>query len=133
MPIGLFFGRIANFINGELFGRVTDVSWGIVFPYGGAVPRHPSQLYEAALEGAWLFLVLRMLIMNDTVRSKPGIVSGVFLAGYGIMRAFIEIFREPDAHLGFIFGQISMGQILSLPMIIAGIGLVAAARMGRTA
>lgn len=124
-PIGLFFGRIANFINGELYGRVTEAPWGIVFPGGGALPRHPSQLYEAALEGAVLFGILLLLIRNDWVRNRPGIVAGAFLTGYGLFRAFVEFFREPDAHIGLYFNTFSQGQLLSLPMIAAGVGVVA--------
>ena len=124
VPIGLFFGRIANFINGELYGRVTDSSWGMVFPRGGALPRHPSQLYEAALEGGVLFVILFIMMRVEAVRNRPGIVSGVFLAGYGTFRAIVELFREPDAHIGFIGGAATMGQILSVPMILAGAGLV---------
>lgn len=124
VPIGLFFGRIANFINGELFGRVSEGGIGVVFPAGGPLPRHPSQLYEAALEGAVLFLILFVVIRSDRLRAMPGFTSGVFLAGYGAFRAFVEVFREPDAHLGFIIGHISMGQILSFPMIAAGLGLM---------
>lgn len=124
VPIGLFFGRIANFINGELYGRVTDVSWGMVFPGGGELPRHPSQLYEAALEGSVLFVILLLLIRNDSVRNRPGIVAGAFLVGYGVFRAFIEFFREPDAHIGLYFNAFSQGQLLSMPMIAVGIGLI---------
>lgn len=125
VPIGLFFGRIANFINGELYGRVTDSAWGMVFPRGGELPRHPSQLYEAGLEGLVLFLILMVLVLTPDVRRRPGIVAGAFLAWYGMFRAFIEFFREPDAYLGLIGGVISMGQILSLPMIVVGLGVVA--------
>jgi phosphatidylglycerol:prolipoprotein diacylglycerol transferase len=128
VPIGLFFGRIANFINGELFGRVTDSAWGMVFPRGGLLPRHPSQLYEAALEGGALFLILFMLVKIKAVRDRPGIVAGAFLAGYGCFRAFIELFREPDAHIGYldIFGGgfVTMGQVLSMPMVLSGLGLI---------
>ena len=124
VPIGLFFGRIANFINGELWGRVTTQPWGVVFPMAGPDPRHPSQLYEAILEGFVLFLILMALYLWPKTRNLPGIVTGTFLAGYGIFRIFIEQFREPDAHLGFIFGSISMGQILSLPMVIVGLGAI---------
>jgi phosphatidylglycerol---prolipoprotein diacylglyceryl transferase len=120
VPIGLFFGRIANFINGELYGRPTDSALGMVFPHGGDVPRHPSQLYEAGCEGAILFLVLYALVSRAGVRARPGIVSGTFLAGYGIFRAALEFFREPDSQLGLLGGMISMGQALSLPMIVAG-------------
>ncbi|MEM6811732.1 MAG: prolipoprotein diacylglyceryl transferase [Pseudomonadota bacterium] len=125
VPIGIFFGRIANFINGELWGRPTDQPWGVVFPYAGSMPRHPSQLYEALLEGLVLFLILLVLYLWSKTRLRPGIVTGTFLAGYGIFRMFVELFREPDAHLGFIVGAISMGQILSLPMVIAGLGIIA--------
>lgn len=120
VPIGLFFGRIANFINGELYGRITEAPVGMVFPHGGELPRHPSQLYEAALEGAVLFILLWLMMRSEAVRERPGIVAGTFLAGYGIFRAFVEFFREPDTHLGLFGGFISMGQILSLPMIVAG-------------
>ena len=123
-PIGLFFGRIANFINGELFGRVTDVPWGVVFPHGGPEPRHPSQLYEAALEGIVLFAVLWFVWHKTSLKNRPGAVIGVFLAGYGVSRIFVEFFREPDAHLGFIMAGITMGQILSLPMALAGLFLI---------
>lgn len=124
VPLGLFFGRLANFINGELWGRVTNVSWGVIFPNAGPDPRHPSQLYEAALEGFVLFLILMALYLWPKTRNMPGIVTGTFLAGYGFFRFFIENYREPDQHLGFIFGQISMGQILSMPMILVGVGAI---------
>ncbi|NQV46218.1 MAG: prolipoprotein diacylglyceryl transferase [Rhodospirillaceae bacterium] len=127
-PIGLFFGRIANFINGELFGRVSDVPWAMVFPRGGLSPRHPSQLYEAALEGALLFVVLWALSRNETVRNRPGIITGVFLAGYALARASIEMFRQPDAHLGFLAAGLTMGQWLSLPMLLGGVYLIIRAR-----
>lgn len=115
---GLFFGRVANFINAELWGRVTDVSWGMVFPGAGSLPRHPSQLYEAFLEGIVLFLLLHVL--RTRVRLKPGQLFGVYLIGYGVFRFVIEFFREPDAHLGFIFAWISMGQILCVVMMALG-------------
>ena len=119
-PIGLFFGRIANFINGELFGRTTDVAWGIVFPNGGPEPRHPSQLYEAALEGLILFVVLFVLSRKAFIRHRPGILGGTFVAGYGISRIIVEFFRQPDAQLGYLAGGITMGQILSIPMVLVG-------------
>ncbi len=122
--IGLFFGRIANFINGELFGRVTDAPVGMVFPDGGPQPRHPSQLYEAALEGALLFVVLSLLMRNDWVRNRPGIVGGSFLIGYGFSRMFVELFREPDAYLGFLTFGMTMGQWLCVPMILVGTAFV---------
>jgi phosphatidylglycerol:prolipoprotein diacylglycerol transferase len=124
-PIGLFFGRIANFINGELFGRVSDVPWAMVFPHGGPEPRHPSQLYQATLEGIVLFCVLAILAHRTDLRQRPGLISGAFLCGYGVARIIGELFREPDAHLGFIAGPITMGQLLSVPMVLAGIWLIA--------
>lgn len=124
VPIGLFFGRLANFVNGELFGRVTDAPWGMVFPGGGEMPRHPSQLYEAVLEGAVLFTVLFLLAQRADVRARAGFLSGVFLTGYGVSRFVVEYFREPDAQIGLIGGMISMGQILCLPMMAGGIFLM---------
>lgn len=124
VPIGLFFGRLANFINGELFGRVTDAPLGVVFPRGGPYPRHPSQLYEALLEGALLFVILLFLYKKTNLKERPGVVTGAFLAGYGIFRMVVELFRQPDAHLGFIVGEISMGQILSLPMVLLGCAVI---------
>ncbi|MAZ76557.1 MAG: prolipoprotein diacylglyceryl transferase [Micavibrio sp.] len=123
VPIGLFFGRITNFINGELFGRVTDKPWGMVFPYGGAEPRHPSQLYEAFLEGLVLFVILLVLIHRPWVRVRPGIITGVFLCGYALSRFMVEFVREPDFHLGFVAAEFSMGQVLSLPMFLLGIAV----------
>ncbi len=120
-PIGLFFGRIANFINGELWGRATDVPWAVIFPRGGDIPRHPSQLYEMALEGFVLFLVLRYLTHSRGALAKPGLVSGTFVIGYGLARIAVEFFREPDVQVGYLFGFITMGQILSLPMIALGL------------
>jgi len=116
-PIGLGLGRIGNFINGELYGRVTDVPWAMIFPEGGPLPRHPSQLYEAALEGALLFVIL--WILKDKF-SRSGIVSSLFLIFYGIFRFFIEFFREPDPQIGYIFRIFTMGQILCTIMILSG-------------
>ena len=93
-PVGLLFGRIANFINAELYGRPTDVSWGVIFPGAGAVPRHPSQLYEAALEGLVLLIILHVLFRSEKIRAKPGLLGGIFLIGYGIARSIAELFRE---------------------------------------
>ncbi len=124
VPVGLFLGRLANFINGELYGRATDVWWAVKFPAGGGIARHPSQLYEALLEGLVLFAVLWIMARRQWVRARPGLLSAVFLAGYGMSRAIVELFREPDAHIGLIAGGLSMGQLLSLPMIVAG-GLLA--------
>lgn len=120
-PIGLFFGRLANFINGELYGRVTEVSWGMVFPGGGELPRHPSQLYEAALEGVVLFLVLFVLVRFTRARTRPGLLMGIFLIGYGSARIFVEFFREPDIQIGFLAAGTTMGQWLSVPLLLAGI------------
>lgn len=123
-PIGLFFGRLANFVNGELFGRATAMPWGVVFPGGGEQPRHPSQLYEAGLEGLALFLLLFFLARRASALQRPGFLSGVFLIGYGASRFFVEFFRQPDAQLGLIFGPLSMGQLLCLPMLGLGMFLV---------
>jgi len=123
-PIGLFFGRIANFINGELWGRVSDVPWAMVFPRSGPEPRHPSQLYEAGLEGAVLFLVLLAVARLPVARAREGFLTGAFLVGYGVFRTIAELFREPDAFLGFFAGGLTMGQLLSAPMILLGIWLM---------
>lgn len=124
VPIGLFLGRLANFANGELYGRVTDVSWGVVFPHGGKLPRHPSQLYEAALEGLALFLILFSLARFTRILQRPGFIAGVFLAGYGISRFMVEFVREPDEHLGVLSLGMSMGQWLSVPMMLVGTGIM---------
>ena len=123
IPIGLFFGRIANFINGELFGRETDVPWAMVFPHGGPVARHPSQLYEAVCEGLLLFLLL-LFAEYRGARQRPGIVTGIFLIGYAVARMSGELFRQPDAQLGFLVFGTTMGQLLSIPVLIAGIALI---------
>lgn len=123
-PIGLFLGRLANFVNGELYGRPTDVPWGVVFPGAPDAPRHPSQLYEAALEGVVLFIILAVLARRRSIRMRPGVIGGVFLAGYGFFRFLVEFVREPDAQLGFLWLGATMGQILSLPMIVIGLGMV---------
>lgn len=120
-PIGLFFGRLANFINGELYGRITDSPFGMVFPGGGELPRHPSQLYEATLEGFVLFVFMLILIKKGVLKDKPGVTSAIFLMGYGIFRFLIEYVREPDAQIGLFLNFVSMGQILCLPMIIGGV------------
>ncbi len=119
---GLMAGRIGNFINQELWGRVTDAPWAVVFPAGGPLPRHPSQLYEAALEGVVLFLVVWFYSARPRVAGR---VSGLFLLGYALMRLLVEFFREPDAHLGFIFLEsVTMGQILSVPVGLFGLWLL---------
>ncbi|MFM2128522.1 MAG: hypothetical protein RL477_68 [Pseudomonadota bacterium] len=127
-PIGLFFGRIANFINGELYGRASDAPWAVVFPHGGNIARHPSQLYEAALEGVVLFLVLLALIRFARALARPGMLTGAFIAGYGVARIIVEIFREPDAQLGYLAFGTTMGQWLSLPLALIGAWLIARAR-----
>ncbi|WP_395172629.1 prolipoprotein diacylglyceryl transferase [Roseibium alexandrii] len=123
-PIGIFFGRMANFINSELWGRPTDVPWAVVFPNAGPEPRHPSQLYEAALEGVILFLVLRLLSHRFKLLHRPGFLAGAFACGYGVGRSIVELYRVPDAHIGYLNGFLTMGMLLSLPMIIAGIALM---------
>jgi phosphatidylglycerol:prolipoprotein diacylglycerol transferase len=125
-PIGLFLGRIANFINGELWGRPADVPWTMVFPRSGPEPRHPSQLYEAALEGVVLFIVLGLLMRFGALK-RPGVVTGAFALGYGIARVICEFFREPDAQLGFIWGGLTMGMLLCIPLMLAGIAVLAVA------
>ena len=122
-PIGLFLGRLANFINGELWGRPSDVWWAMVFPNGGPIPRHPSQLYEAALEGLVLFALLAALVWLGGLK-RPGHVTGAFAVGYGVARIICEMFREPDAQLGFLWGGLTMGMLLCIPLILVGIALL---------
>ena len=129
-PIGLFLGRIANFINGELFGRPSEVPWAMVFPHGGPQPRHPSQLYEAAVEGLVLLLVLHLMVRAGALERR-GTLAGAFLIGYALARMLAEMFREPDAYLGFLLGGTTMGQWLSLPLLLAGLALVVRARRTR--
>jgi phosphatidylglycerol---prolipoprotein diacylglyceryl transferase len=125
VPIGLFFGRIANFINDELWGRPTNVWWAMVFPSDPLqVPRYPSQLIEATLEGIVLFFVLYFLQRSNWLRRQRGILTGSFLAGYAVARIIGEMFREPDANLGFLFAGTTMGQLLSIPVLIFGIGII---------
>jgi phosphatidylglycerol:prolipoprotein diacylglycerol transferase len=124
--IGLFLGRVANFINGELWGRTSDVPWAMVFPGGGPLPRHPSQLYEAALEGLVLLIVLWLLMRAGALR-RPGVVTGAFALGYGIARVACEFFREPDPQLGFLWGGLTMGMLLSVPLMLTGIAFIAVA------
>ena len=139
VPFGLFFGRLANFVNGELWGRPTDLPWGIVFPhtvpFGMIEPaRHPSQLYEAGLEGALLFAVLWFAFWRTKARYEPGKLVGIFLLGYGLARFAVEFFREPDAQFaGTIFGEwgFHMGQFLTLPMIVGGLYLIITAARRR--
>lgn len=127
-PIGLFFGRIANFINSELWGRVSDAPWAVVFPTGGPEPRHPSQLYEAALEGLVLFVILFWLSRAESVRRRPGMLMGTFIAGYGIARIISEMFREPDTYIGFLAFGTTWGQWLSIPMVMIGAFFIYRAR-----
>ena len=131
-PIGLFLGRLANFINSELWGRVADPSlpWGVVFPNGGPLPRHPSQLYEAFLEGIVLFTVLAVMIRMGALKRR-GLILGSFIAIYALARITGELFREPDPQLGFLWGGLTMGMLLSVPMIVAGIILIVLAWRGK--
>ncbi|MFC3126650.1 prolipoprotein diacylglyceryl transferase [Pseudoroseomonas globiformis] len=128
VPIGLFFGRVANFINGELWGRVTDVPWAMVFPHAGPEPRHPSQLYQATMEGLILFVLLQFIVRIPPLRAREGFTAGAFLAGYGVARLVGEMFRQPDAQLGFLWGGATMGQLLSVPMVLVGVALMVRAR-----
>ena len=124
VPIGLFLGRVANFINGELYGRPSDLPWAMVFPTGGPEPRHPSQLYEAVMEGLILFALLAAAVHVKRLARRPGTIAGLFFVGYGVARIAGELFREPDAFLGFILPGLTMGQVLSLPMIVIGLFLI---------
>ncbi|MEO8302132.1 MAG: prolipoprotein diacylglyceryl transferase, partial [Rhizomicrobium sp.] len=119
-PIGLFFGRLANFINGELWGRATDVAWAMIFPRGGPIPRHPSQLYEAALEGVLLFVLLQIALRVFRAHERPGLISALFFAGYGTFRFICEFYREPDTQF---VGPLSMGMALSIPVWLAAAAL----------
>lgn len=123
-PVGLFFGRLANFMNMELYGRVTGSNFGIVFPNAGDLPRHPSQLYEALLEGILSFVILISVHHFSKRAKQQGFLSGLFLILYGSFRILIENFREPDEQIGFLFAHITMGQILSLPLILIGIAIL---------
>ncbi len=132
-PFGLFFGRLANFVNGELWGKATDVPWAMVFPTGGPLPRHPSQLYEAVLEGLLLLIILWYAFWKTKARYEPGKLVGIFLLGYGLSRFSVEFFREADAQL-MEFAQrtgLHMGQWLTIPMILGGIYLIATAKRRR--
>jgi phosphatidylglycerol:prolipoprotein diacylglycerol transferase len=125
-PIGLFLGRLANFVNGELWGRPADVPWAMVFPHDPTqLPRHPSQLYEAGLEGLVLFALLALLVRRGALR-RPGLIIGVFAIGYGCARSVSEFFREPDPQLGFLFGGnwLTMGMLLSVPLVLIGVAFL---------
>jgi phosphatidylglycerol:prolipoprotein diacylglycerol transferase len=132
-PIGLGLGRVANFINGELWGRPAPdwLPWRMIFPRADDVPRHPSQIYQALMEGLLLFLLMWVLSRRQPIRARFGLLTGIFLIGYGIARIIGEFFREPDAFLGYLWQGATMGQILCIPMILAGIGLVAYSRRAR--
>jgi phosphatidylglycerol:prolipoprotein diacylglycerol transferase len=123
-PLGIGFGRIANFINGELYGRVTNVAWGVRFPHGGEMPRHPSQLYEALGEGFIPFMILFIVVTKTNARKYKGLTTGLFLLLYASARMILEYFREPDFHLGFILPNLTMGQILSFPILLLGLVIV---------
>ena len=134
VPIGLFFGRIANFINAELWGRLSSAPWAVIFPTGGPFARHPSQLYEAALEGLVLLTVLAVMIYYRHALKTPGLVCGVFVTGDGLARIFVEFFREPDAQLGYLFGGwLTMGMLLSVPMVLIGLWAILRARRATVA
>ncbi len=125
VPIGLFFGRLANFVNGELYGRPSDVPWAMVFPRDPMqVPRHPSQLYEATLEGIVLFSVLIWLVTQRDTYRRPGYTAGAFLTGYALARIVGEFFRQPDVQLGYLIGGATMGQLLSIPLLLCGLYLI---------
>lgn len=119
-PIAIGFGRIANFINAELYGRVTDVSWGVVFPNSDLLPRHPSQLYEALLEGLLLLVIVNYCAFKKQLLEKVGVISAIFLIFYSLFRIIIEFYREPDIQIGFIIQKFTLGQLLSIPMFITG-------------
>ncbi|MBC2652684.1 prolipoprotein diacylglyceryl transferase [Novosphingobium aerophilum] len=135
VPFGLLFGRVANFVNGELWGRPAgpDVPWAMIFPDGGPLARHPSQLYEAGLEGLVLLIVLMLLFWTTRVRFRPGLLTGVFVGGYGVARFFVEYYREPDAQLEEFAARtgLSMGQWLTVPMILLGLALIVIALVRR--
>ena len=123
-PIGIFLGRIANFINGELYGKISNLPWAVIFPNGGSVSRHPSQIYEALLEGVLLFILINFLALKKNLLIKTGYISGLFLILYSILRIFSEIFREPDSHIGYIFNYFSLGILLSLLTLIIGFVII---------
>ena len=127
-PIGLFLGRIANFINGELFGKISTLPWAVIFPYGGNIARHPSQIYEAILEGLVLFIFINFFALKRQLLFKTGYISGLFLISYSVLRIFSEAFREPDKHIGYFFNYFSMGTLLSLFTLIAGFVIIFSAK-----
>ena len=127
-PIGIFLGRIANFINGELYGKISTLPWAIIFPYGGSLARHPSQIYEAILEGIILFILINYLALKKKLLFKTGYISGLFLVLYSILRMLSEIFREPDMHLGLFFNYFSLGALLSMTTLVAGMVIIISAK-----
>ncbi len=132
VPIGIFLGRLANFVNDELWGRVSDVSWAVKFPSGGFLPRHPSQIYEALTEGLLMFIILNIVWNIKSLREKTGFVSGMFAFLYGTFRLSMEQFREPDAHMGFFFNYVTMGQMLSVPLVVIGLYVMARPWLSRS-
>jgi phosphatidylglycerol---prolipoprotein diacylglyceryl transferase len=126
--VGLGLGRLANFINGELFGRVTDLPWGVVFPHGGSEPRHPTQLYEFVLEGVLIFVVINWAIYRFKILARPGLAAGLYSLIYGLSRLLVETVREPDEQLGYFGQYFTMGMFLSLPMLAIGIWLILRSR-----
>ncbi len=124
VPIGIFLGRIANFINSELIGRITNVPWAVIFPLSDGLPRHPSQLYECMTEGMLLMILMPSLYMISDIRSKHRLLSGIFLMNYGVIRLTMELYREPEIIINILNWEISMGQLLSIPLVIAGIILI---------
>jgi phosphatidylglycerol:prolipoprotein diacylglycerol transferase len=128
-PVGLGLVRIANFVNSELWGKLTAMPWAVEFPNGGPFPRHPTQIYEAVLEGLVLFFVLRLATHRWLKLGSAGFVCGLFIAGYGLARIFVEFFREPDQQIGYLFGGwLTMGMVLSVPMVLAGLWAMLTAR-----
>ena len=126
-PIGIFFGRIANFINGELYGKISTLPWAVIFPAGGSLPRHPSQIYEALLEGMILFILINYFALKKQLLFKTGYISGLFLVLYSVLRIVSEIFREPDIHLGLFFNYFSLGTLLSMVTLLAGLIIIISA------
>jgi len=127
-PIGIFLGRIANFINGELYGKISTLPWAVIFPNGGSMARHPSQIYEAILEGIILFALINYFALKQKLLFKTGYISGLFLVSYSILRMLSEIFREADIHLGLFFNYFSLGTLLSLATLIAGLVIIMSAK-----
>ena len=127
-PIGIFFGRIANFVNGELYGKISTLPWAVIFPEGGSVARHPSQIYEAFLEGIILFVIINYFALKKKLLFKTGYISGLFLILYSILRICSEVFREPDIHLGLFFNYFSLGTLLSMATLFAGLVIIMSAK-----